>query len=454
MFSEEVNAATGSRRYTPRLLLLDPSGQNDGISGDGDAIPAWDGNVEKHIQEPEKGMKKCKLDCDVDAGAWSSMLRVPLNRRSRIIVPERSISTAVDFYPFGLQVWEEKKVDIEDALRYFAEDCDSIQGFHLLSDWSTGFGALAVCIAEFIADEYASKSIIAFPASTSSTENHVAAVNTCLALDGMASNTSLVCPLALSTETVHPWYSIAGENPHIQSYEASTVVAASVLDTVTLFYRGIVSPSCSALCVAAGAYGRKLGVLSASLPLPVSPGSPLSSTWKQHGGLHALLHPLTPFFPNGEEDVLWSDILSLRGVAFDQPLWPNTDPRFRFEPRVTDLLAEELSAGPQSYHHHHQWSTSVVEQPLPLYPPSSEPAPPTNVSSPERLLQLPMCTSLQSRSGAGQVVAHLQDQLAHIKLRTMPPFSASQFEEDSIMELMHSLSALRECYRTSSCSED
>ncbi|KAL5482082.1 hypothetical protein EMCRGX_G022365 [Ephydatia muelleri] len=459
MFSEEVNAATGIHTYTPRLLLIDSSGNGrcGGYHSDEDTTPAWDGTVEKHPLEPKKGLKKCKLDCDIDAGAWSSVLHVPLSRRSRLIIPESSVSTAVDFYPFGLQVWEEKKFqsNVEDTLRYFAEECDSIQGFHLLSDWSTGFGALATCIAELIVDEYASKSIISFPVSSAScADNNVAAVNTCFALDGMVSNTSLVCPMSSSTEAVHPWYSIAGENPRVQSYEASAVVAAGVLDTITLFYRCVSPLSCASVCAAAGAYGRKLGVLNASLPLPVNLETPLSSMWKQHGGLHALLHPLTPFFPNGEEDILWSDMLSLRGVAPNQPLWPSTDPRFAFHPRLVDLLAEELAAGPQR-HDHYQWSTSVVEQPLLLYPPSTEPSPPANVCSPERLLQLPVCASLQSRSGAGQVVAHLHDKLAHVKLRTMPVFTASaHLEEDSFIELSHRLNALYECYRTSGCSED
>ena len=38
-----------------------------------------------------QGPKKCKLDCDVDTAAWSSVLRAPLNRRSRLIIPESSV---------------------------------------------------------------------------------------------------------------------------------------------------------------------------------------------------------------------------------------------------------------------------------------------------------------------------------------------------------------------------
>ena len=68
---------------------------------------------------------------------------------------------------------------------------------------------------------------------------------------------------------------------------------------------------------------------------------------------------------------------------------------------------------------------------------------------------VPVCASLQSRSGAGLVVAHLMDQITHFKAQTVPLFRASHhLEEDAFMEMSHSLCALHECYGTSSCPED
>ena len=40
-----------------------------------------------------------------------------------------------------------------------------MQGFHLLCDWSDGFGGLASCIAEDLRDEYGNKGILTFLSS-------------------------------------------------------------------------------------------------------------------------------------------------------------------------------------------------------------------------------------------------------------------------------------------------
>ena len=57
------------------------------------------------------------------------------------------------------------RVQLEDQLHFFVEECDSLQGFHLLSDWLGGFGGLASCIAEDLRDEYGTKGILTFLSS-------------------------------------------------------------------------------------------------------------------------------------------------------------------------------------------------------------------------------------------------------------------------------------------------
>ena len=54
------------------------------------------------------------------------------------------------------------------AFRYFAEECDSLKGFHLLADSHTGFGGLSVRIAEILSEDYGSaKTVVAFPLTPS-----------------------------------------------------------------------------------------------------------------------------------------------------------------------------------------------------------------------------------------------------------------------------------------------
>ena len=51
---------------------------------------------------------------------------------------------------------------LEDKLHFFAEECDQLQGFHLLTDWDTGFGGVASLLAQELADDYPGKGVAAF----------------------------------------------------------------------------------------------------------------------------------------------------------------------------------------------------------------------------------------------------------------------------------------------------
>ena len=51
--------------------------------------------------------------------------------------------------------------------RYFSEECDSLQGFQLLTDTHSGFGGLGVKLAELLSESYSSKTVLAFPVTPS-----------------------------------------------------------------------------------------------------------------------------------------------------------------------------------------------------------------------------------------------------------------------------------------------
>jgi hypothetical protein len=66
-----------------------------------------------------------------------------------------------DFNGFG-EGWEmaskaEMKDEIEDRIRFFAEDCDSLQGFVILSETFSGFGGIAASVLRDLADDYSVK---------------------------------------------------------------------------------------------------------------------------------------------------------------------------------------------------------------------------------------------------------------------------------------------------------
>lgn len=101
--------------------------------------------------------------------------------------------------------------DFEDKLHFFAEECDRLQGFHLLVDWDNGFGGVASCLAEELSDEFGSKSVMAMAASPltvpldKTDKFHSSLLNHALCLDSLSSSCSMFYPLSL---LVNPWRTI------------------------------------------------------------------------------------------------------------------------------------------------------------------------------------------------------------------------------------------------------
>eukprot|EP00899_Mesostigma_viride_P019745 jgi/Mesvir1/27772/Mv07455-RA.1 len=59
--------------------------------------------------------------------------------------------------------------EISDRIRVFVEECDRVQGFHILADDTSGFGAVSASVLEDIADEYKSTPTLLFGCGSSPT---------------------------------------------------------------------------------------------------------------------------------------------------------------------------------------------------------------------------------------------------------------------------------------------
>lgn len=62
-------------------------------------------------------------------------------------------------------VLKQFKEAFEDRLHFFAEECDSLQGFQLLVDTDDGFAGLGGCLAQELAEEYGPKGILSVSTS-------------------------------------------------------------------------------------------------------------------------------------------------------------------------------------------------------------------------------------------------------------------------------------------------
>ena len=227
------------------------SGSTNGSSGDNEMQ-----TVDKETFQLESQVK-----------VWSDFLRARYHPRTNVVVQDYQHGdfsiNPFDTYGLGHNASVDLLEEIEDRVRYFAEECDSLKGFHLLTDSHTGFGGLSVRIAEILGEDYgSSKTLVAFPLTPSMpdmTEQMKAAtglvpaafctsmfLNSALTCHGLATGPcGLTSPLSVLKDT---FPIMKTGNDHVRSlglsseYQPqlayhSSAVLASALDTLTLPWR-------------------------------------------------------------------------------------------------------------------------------------------------------------------------------------------------------------------------
>lgn len=97
---------------------------------------------------------------------WSDYQKVKYHEKTVKLIPKLKSAKSEDFdlYHYGSQLNENIEFfdDIENRLRSYAEECNSIQGFHFLVDAFNGFGGLSHKYLSLISEEYPKKPILAF----------------------------------------------------------------------------------------------------------------------------------------------------------------------------------------------------------------------------------------------------------------------------------------------------
>ncbi|PRW59896.1 tubulin nucleotide-binding domain [Chlorella sorokiniana] len=207
--------ATGEGTFTPRLVLWDLSGALGGVSaggslyrdsisggGSGAVVSTWAGGQEVHRARPvSKSAFTAELEAEaeaedweeqggadaaaagpspleaaawqLDAGPsgsgssssggrvryWTDFLKAHLHPRS----VQQLAGAWHGLTPFGGwgdggDHWrsEEQREEMMERIRFFAEECDSLQGFQVLADDLSGFGQLAAHVLQELRDDYGS----------------------------------------------------------------------------------------------------------------------------------------------------------------------------------------------------------------------------------------------------------------------------------------------------------
>lgn len=277
------------------------------------------------LEDPVFGKKYYNLDNDVHV--WSDYIHTALHPRSIFLLKDHQHNnpeTPFNIFGLGQQVSQDREQwdEIEDRVRYFTEECDQLQGFHILLDSHNAFGGLASSILSYLCDEYSNKARLSFavtpaqPPDKNAAERSARILNSALSLSECSETSSLYIPLSLASTL---WKAVGRPckfqnlqyKAHLD-YHTSSILAVS-LDTTTMPYRKEKDPGrISDLTSSFSMMGRKVSALYTSLPYPIQMGHSFAESLIEHKGIQ-LWGSITPHVKNSANP--WFQSCVVRGIS-------------------------------------------------------------------------------------------------------------------------------------------
>ena len=191
------------------------------------------------LEDPEeitRALIEAASKLDVEAEHWSDYLKVELHARNAFELAGKWTDVdAFEGFGEGLE-WmdgEDRREDVRDAVRYWAEDCDTLGGFRVLCDDSSGFGGVCARALEDIRDDYDNRAVCVFSVRPPANKERkrVDMLNAAFASTRIADLCDLYCPLAACDD--YPTMPGLRRN---EMFHASAVVALAV-DGITTPWR-------------------------------------------------------------------------------------------------------------------------------------------------------------------------------------------------------------------------
>ncbi|XP_067124479.1 protein misato homolog 1 isoform X2 [Centruroides vittatus] len=265
-------------------------------------------------------------DLDDRITTWSDFLKIHYHPRSLCFIEDYGCENEFNGYGCGVEVFNRENMYdlIDDTLRYFSEECDYLQGFHVLMDGYNGFTAIANGILEHLEDSYSSKIRLCFPVYNSDftlwRKKKVSHNDICqyysslMGYNSLAMYSHLFSPLDTNSH-------LYSGNPNINfpylnyktemNYHTSSVLSIA-LDTITLPMRMKsnaihLNEMISSLTI----LGQKLIPLTLCTPIPVEEHSYLNDVLNSSNNVN--LVPLTPCCNIEQFDII-SQFINIRGL--------------------------------------------------------------------------------------------------------------------------------------------
>ncbi|XP_035229143.1 protein misato homolog 1-like [Stegodyphus dumicola] len=350
---------------------------------------------------------------------------------------------------------------IEDAVRRMTEECDYLQGFHVIFDAHNGFSGISSNILQYLDDEYHAHPSICFPVFQDKNAFPVQDVKQqmhrlfaiLLSMSNMNIHSSFFSPLSFSDDVVklaEPYRTF----PFIQydvklQYHTSAIIAAAI-ETLTSPYRHkSLKFSMSEISSGMSIYGRKLVCSSLCLPFPLCDDTFISTMVEKDGPEHYVTS-LSPFYkPDSEKTLYQSSVL--RGVPltrFQKPgksLYHSATPEELFKQYLAEYSASSVTTATVFYE-----KCSVV----PPFPKIFNSTVGVNgllhpgvLSNSQGVEKVPVAASFSSSDSSAQFIDGLLSQANKLHFKEYVKCVETAYEKDDYQEVLQNLIGLKESYQ-------
>ena len=416
------------------------------------------------------GKNPNRLDDDVTV--WSDFLASRFHPRTIQVLNEYRHNdelNSFDIFPQGEELLRnyETTCEWEDRLHFFTEECDSLQGFHVLMDTHNGFGGLTSGILKYLEDEFPGKGVLTYGFTPADLPDDTAAarssriINSALSYEAASSHSSLFVPASLSSglwRVLGPPCALANLQYQPGAYHTSAVLAASI-DTASQPYR--LDKGAIGLADITHSFnfqGRKMACVNTSLPLGMYQNESLvdflaTFTNEQHS------YPWRSLTPHVRSDSpVFAQSVVMRGVKPSQ-VASDTDPRklphyltglSSREEAMRNFLSEKSSGNPFAL----DCLNSPVKTTIPFPHIFSQHMTRTGYlcdsqrPSDMGVEEVPMMTSLQSSAGLAATLDCLHGAASKMNMKKHHRYLEAGIEEDDYTYTLDNLMSLREAYCT------
>ncbi|GJQ80833.1 hypothetical protein Trydic_g9419 [Trypoxylus dichotomus] len=499
----EGQTLQGHSTYTPRLLLADLKGSLNSLAEHGELydipsssksteIPWHDDLVEvkendkiaksefmKDLDSEPSKIEKKKYNFEDTVKVWSDCLYTRFHPKTINIIREyehNNHNKGFDVFTQGKELWQTQQFqdDFVDKIRNFAEECNNIQGFHVVLDVNNGFSGLGCDCIEYLHDEYDKKSVLAIPVipsyyndysyetdleqRRSQINDSLRVINITSSFVDLAEHSSLVVPLCTSK---NGWRQPGAKREfnHVLyndklMYHTSAILA-SALDTFTLRYRLRTSYyTLNDLCADLNLHNRKLAAASLCLPFSFNEGADFIECLDNWNG--PLSKSITPNCTIGTDQMM--QLITLRGIPEDRLKRPSNKAGAQKDMPAYDC--KDINEMLMFYMSCTTFGTATnvtnISKGLALKKPypnffDDRVGVTGNISAVPRkenesIQSIPILAGLHSCSEISGTIESLHKEAKKLNIERFPQFISTGLEKDAYKECLDKLLDLKECY--------